>query len=648
MIQLTASIILLLLLLLALTLVDPYQDSIVSPTCGSGVYSHGSTFERNLNLVMNSLVLNVGETGYNVSKFGENGDKVYGIAQCRGDLDASACGGCVEQASKALLQNCNTFLAYIYLGRCFLLYQTFDFHTKVIFLDGLFCNNTNNTNSSDARIFDWSTASLLTQLVVNTVNASNAGYSTLSGKGVYAMAQCWKELSMDNCRLCLNSAYQQLINCPQGSLANWVLYESCIIRYDRYKFYGDPVLHNSGSSVQSRKGMDRHVPVIVGSTIATASIVMFLGVIVWKARAIRHWYNKIFFPPNSGLSNSSLGYSTAISKSKLNYKFQTLQIATKNFNEANKLGQGSSGSVYKGELTEGREIAVKRLFSNKEQAVKEFFNEVDLVSRVQHKNLVQLFGCSVDGPDRLLVYEYVPNKSLDYFLFGDENMRKVLNWQRRFDIILGVAAGMTYLHEQSEIRIIHRDIKASNILLDRHFKPKIGDFGLARYFAEDHSHLSTGIAGTLGYVAPDYVVHGQLTEKVDVYSFGVLVLEIISGRKNRSQFYTSQSLLALVWNHYLSHTLSNIIDDNIEKDYNDEVKQVAGIALLCTQASATLRPLMSKVITLLTSNEPCLPPPKQPPFIDANHPQSYSSSPSQPNIVDNNHDTSGYLISKLI
>jgi len=197
-------------------------------------------------MVMNSLVRNVGETGDNVSKFGENGDKFYGIAQCMGDLDTSAFGGCVEQATKALLQNCHTFLAYIYLGRCFLLYQTFDLHTKVIFLDVLVCNNTNNTNIIDERIFDWSIASLLTQLVVNTANSSNADYITLSGKAVYAMARCWKGLLMDNCRLRLNAAYQQLIKCPQGSLENWVLYESCIICYDKYKFYGDPVLHNSG------------------------------------------------------------------------------------------------------------------------------------------------------------------------------------------------------------------------------------------------------------------------------------------------------------------------------------------------------------------------------------------------------------------
>lgn len=254
---LTILSLLLLLLLLALTLADPHNDSMVAPTCGSGEYSHGSTFERNLNVVMNSLVQNVGETGYNTSTFGKNEDKIYGIAQCRGDLNSSACGECVEQARMSLFQNCHSFSANIYSGGCFLLYQTYDFHSKVIFLHGLVCNNTksNNTNSKDARSLDWSIASLLTQLVVNTFNASNLGYSTLSSNGVYALAQCWKELSMDNCRICLNTAYQELIDCPQGSLANWIIYKNCIIRYDRYKFYGDYVLHNSGAFVQSKKGI---------------------------------------------------------------------------------------------------------------------------------------------------------------------------------------------------------------------------------------------------------------------------------------------------------------------------------------------------------------------------------------------------------
>lgn len=199
-------------------------------------------------------------------------------------------------------------------------------------------------------------------------------------------------------------------------------------------------------------------------------------------------------------------------------------------------------------------------------------------------------------------------------------MGNVLDWQRRFEIILGIASGLAYLHQESDIRIIHRDIKASNILLDQQFKPKIADFGLVRYFAEDQTHLSTTIIGTRGYIAPEYLVHGHLTEKIDVYAFGVLVLEIISGKKNLNPMHTQNmpSLLTLVWNHYLLGTISNIIDLNLKESSHKEVLRVVHVALLCTQASALLRPSMSKVIMFLTSKDLNLPETTQPPYVDSN------------------------------
>eukprot|EP00253_Pinus_taeda_P021337 PITA_21337 len=326
--------------------------------------------------------------------------------------------------------------------------------------------------------------------------------------------------------------------------------------------------------------------------------------------------------------------SIAISKSKLNYKFETLQTATKNFDPINKIGQGGFGSVYKG-LLDGRQIAVKRLFSNREESVNEFFNEVNLISCVQHKNLVKLLGCSVDGPEKLLVYEYLPNKSLDRFLF-DETLENALDWKSRFEIILGTASGLAYLHQESDIRIIHRDIKASNILLDHLFKPKIADFGLIKYFSEDQSHLSTRIIGTRGYMAPEYLVHGHLTEKVDVYAFGVLVLEIISGRRNKTPMHRNDipSLLTMVWNYHLSGTIASIIDPNIKEKCQGEILQIVHIALLCTQTSAVLRPSMSEVVTFLISKDQNLPEPTQPPYIDVTHLPNPNTSVSPISLID--------------
>eukprot|EP01018_Ginkgo_biloba_P023652 Gb_13945 [translate_table: standard] len=267
----------------------------------------------------------------------------------------------------------------------------------------------------------------------------------------------------------------------------------------------------------------------------------------------------------------------------------------------------------KGTLPEGREIPVKRLFYNTGQDVREFLNKVNLISGIQHKNLVKLLGCSVKGPERLLVYEYLANKSLDRFLF-DATKNRLLDWGSRFDIILGIAMGLAYLHEGSEIRIIHRDIKPSNVLLDQNLKPKIADFGLARYFAADRSHLSMELQEHC-YMAPKYVVRGQLTEKADIFSFGVLVLKILSEKRN-SNFVpaeATQSLLAVIWNHYQAEKVADIIDPNCNME---EALCVVQVALLCTQASATLCPSMSKVVQMLKNKEQKLPVPRQSPFVE--------------------------------
>ncbi|PQQ20810.1 putative receptor-like protein kinase [Prunus yedoensis var. nudiflora] len=215
------------------------------------------------------------------------------------------------------------------------------------------------------------------------------------------------------------------------------------------------------------------------------------------------------------------------------FPFETLVAATKNFNSTNELGRGGFGPVYKGKLEDGREIAVKKLSQSSNQGKKEFMNEAKLLARVQHRNVVNLLGYCAHGVEKLLVYEYVANESLDKLLFKS-NRREELDWKRRYDIICGIARGLLYLHEDSHNCIIHRDIKASNILLDDKWVPKIADFGMARLFPEDETHVNTRVAGTNGYMAPEYVMHGHLSVKADVFSFGVMVLELISGHRNSS------------------------------------------------------------------------------------------------------------------
>nr|XP_011460343.1 PREDICTED: G-type lectin S-receptor-like serine/threonine-protein kinase SD1-29 [Fragaria vesca subsp. vesca] len=286
------------------------------------------------------------------------------------------------------------------------------------------------------------------------------------------------------------------------------------------------------------------------------------------------------------------------------YDFESILIATDNFSITNKLGQGGFGPVYKGMLPEGKEIAVKRLSSSSGQGVEEFKNEMLLIINLQHKNLVRMMGCCVKEDEKLLIYEFMPNKSLDSFLF-DPTKREVLDWATRFNIIQGVARGLLYLHHDSYVKVIHRDLKVSNILLDEKMNPKISDFGLARIVEETTDLDNTvKVVGTRGYMSPEYAMGGIFSEKSDVYSFGVLVLEIISGIKNTSFYLYDQHLgfLAYAWKLWSEGRGLEFVSDVLGNSYSSyEVLKCMQIGLLCVQDSATDRPTMADVAFMLSS-----------------------------------------------
>ncbi|KAL6184350.1 hypothetical protein ACLB2K_045752 [Fragaria x ananassa] len=277
------------------------------------------------------------------------------------------------------------------------------------------------------------------------------------------------------------------------------------------------------------------------------------------------------------------------------YDFDSILIATNSFSITNKLGQGGFGPVYKGILPEGKEIAVKRLSSSSGQGVEEFKNEMLLISNLQHKNLVRIMGCCIEEDEKLLVYEFMPNKSLDAFLF-DPSKRAVLDWATRFNIIQGVAKGLLYLHHDSYVKVIHRDLKVSNILLDEKMNPKISDFGLARIVEETQSLENTlKVVGTRGYMSPEYAMGGVFSEKSDVYSFGVLVLEIISGMKNTSFYLSDQQLgfLAYAWNLWNEGRAMELVDEVLGDSYSkSEVMTCVHVGLVCVQDNAADRPTM--------------------------------------------------------
>ncbi|GMY33353.1 probable LRR receptor-like serine/threonine-protein kinase At1g56140 isoform X1 [Fagus crenata] len=284
------------------------------------------------------------------------------------------------------------------------------------------------------------------------------------------------------------------------------------------------------------------------------------------------------------------------------FSYAELKTATADFNPDNKLGEGGFGPVYKGTLNDGRVIAVKQLSVTSHQGKNQFIAEIAIISAVQHRNLVKLYGCCIEGDKRLLVYEYLENKSLDQALFGQRTLN--LDWSTRFDICLGVARGLAYLHEESRLRIVHRDVKASNILLDSDLIPKISDFGLAKLYDDKKTHISTRVAGTIGYLAPEYAMRGHLTEKADVFAFGVVALEIVSGRPNSDSSLEEDKIYLLEWAWHL-HENNRKVDlvDSTLSEFNDkEVERLIGVSLLCTQASPTLRPSMSRVVAMLSGD----------------------------------------------
>ncbi|XP_042517414.1 putative serine/threonine-protein kinase isoform X2 [Macadamia integrifolia] len=284
------------------------------------------------------------------------------------------------------------------------------------------------------------------------------------------------------------------------------------------------------------------------------------------------------------------------------FSYKSMKSATENFHPSNRVGAGGFGVVYRGVLMDGTEVAVKSLSAESKQGTREFLTEIGIISNVRHPNLVQLIGCCIERSYRMLVYEYLENNSLASALLGANNKQIYLDWPKRAAICMGTVHGLLFLHEEAEPHIVHRDIKASNILLDKDLHPKIGDFGLAKLFPDNVTHLSTQVAGTMGYLAPEYALFGQLTKKADIYSLGVLLLEIVSGRSNTKAAFGENLTHLVEWTWKLKEEdkLLSIVDPDLIEFPDEEVVRFIRVALFCTQAAPHQRPSMTQVVEMLS------------------------------------------------
>lgn len=485
---------------------------------------------------------------------------------------------------------------------------------------------------------------------ISSTNRKNFGFYNFTVGGcpdeVNAIGICRGEVNQDVCKKCIYDTVSMIReNCPNNTEAvGWSAY--CMLHYsNRNIFRTDEIwldgwrrdlsrnaAGNAVAFLEAANGVPQPSPPatspplaegkskknsiavpVVGSILGVVSIALCICITIRLKNAL-----KKDGPLDEKLKAESLKHD-----------FATVQAATNNFSDENKLGQGGFGPVYKGQLPSGQDVAVKRLSSSSGQGDSEFENEVLLVAKLQHRNLVRLIGFCLKGKERLLIYEFVPNASLDQFIF-DPIKSAQLNWERRYRIIGGIARGLLYLHEDSQLRVIHRDLKPSNILLDAEMNPKIADFGMAKLSEVDGIHETTGkVVGTFGYMAPEYAKYGQFSIKTDVYSFGVLVLEIVSGQKNNSRRHGDEyplNLLTLASENWREGTLQSIVDPNLREASTAEILRCIHISLLCVQENELLRPTMGSIVLMLTSESATLPTPSETAFSIGTSSQSYVSS----------------------
>ncbi|XP_034697796.1 cysteine-rich receptor-like protein kinase 10 [Vitis riparia] len=572
-------------------------------------------------------------------------NQIYSLYLCRGDVNATTCQSCVKTAGQEIQEQCQyNKTAIIWYDECMLRYSNEDFIGTMNTSPGFLMYNVNNRTDSGER--DVGALSLMDQLRGETPYSelmfqTDERPSTDNASLIlYGLAQCTRDINTTSCYNCLFDLSSMIQECCQEKVGWRALGPNCNIRYERYRFYADPASpapaqlpppppptaeppppdNPGGEGNNTIK-----IAIITVSAITGAAVVLgFFLYFSFFSRKSRRGEQKseeillnVLDRPTGTHFMEGHMHDQDNTVETYYFNLTTILAATNNFSDYNKLGEGGFGPVYKGKLLDGREIAVKRLSTKSGQGLEEFKNEVMLIVKLQHKNLVRLLGCCMEGDEKLLVYEYMANTSLDAFLF-DPTKCKELDWDKRAAIVRGIARGILYLHEDSRLKIIHRDLKASNVLLDEEMNAKISDFGTARIFGSKQLDANTNrVVGTFGYMAPEYAMEGLFSVKSDTYSFGVLLLEILSGKKNSGLYSTdhSQNLLSHAWQLWNEDKGLEFIDRNlVDKCPVSEAVRWIHIALLCVQEDPNDRPPMSSVALMLGSKWVNLPQPSAPPF----------------------------------
>ncbi|CAM0870579.1 unnamed protein product [Alopecurus aequalis] len=559
-------------------------------------------------------------------------EQVWALALCRGDSTASFCSSCLDQAFQDL-SSCGYKDATIYYDSCLVTYSNIHFRAsddnKYSAIHPI--RNTRNATAEPARFQQVVSALVNATASSAAFNSSTRLYA--SGQAdfdmelpeVYSWAQCTPDLSPDRCWICLVRTMRLLPALFTDAIGARVLGTRCSIRYETQPFFNGSVTVRLSATSASGPAL-AVVPKVVTSVAAAGEgrkyrVPIMVPIILLPFIAVASLVASFFF--SRRLTEEKKPYpiysadaEDVESVDSMMIDISTLRDATADFAGSNKLGEGGFGSVYKGTLPDGEEIAVKRMSKSSTQGVEELKNELALVAKLCHKNLVRLIGVCLEQQERLLVYEFVPNQSLDLILFAeDDAKREQLDWAKRYKIIEGIARGLQYLHEDSQLKVVHRDLKASNILLDINSSPKISDFGLAKIFGRDQTQgVTSRVVGTHGYMAPEYMMRGYYSVKSDVFSFGVMVLEIVTGRKNNNENSgRTEDLLTTVWEYSTTGTVLEVVDPCMNNIFSEkEVLKCVHIGLLCVQGNPADRPTMSAVVIMFGSETFTLHAPSKP------------------------------------
>ncbi|PIA58491.1 hypothetical protein AQUCO_00500436v1 [Aquilegia coerulea] len=578
-------------------------QTFIYPICSGVNYTTNSTYQTNLKLLLSSLANNnsPNNTRFFNNTVGRSSDRIYGLLQCRGDMDSEDCKKCARTATNESTTRCpSKTKAIIYYDECWLQYSNESLISRLQFDPTLYLYNENNV--TDPNLFTPKLNDLLGSINDQAVSISPNRFATgednyTSSQKIYGLVQCTEDISRSDCDRCLRRSISEFPGCCDKRQGARVIKPSCNIRYELYDFYqsqtaAPPPQITSPPNTNTTRGNGRksskNVVLIVVPTVIAALVLLSIVAIFFCLRRNKKKFEII---------ENADEISTVES---LQFNFATVEAATDNFSDDNKLGEGGFGAVYKGKLSEEREIAVKRLSRNSGQ---------------------------------------------------DPIKRTYLDWERRYKIIGGIARGLLYLHEDSRDRIIHRDLKASNILLDAEMNSKISDFGMARLFVLDQTQGTTSrIVGTYGYMSPEYAMHGHFSVKSDVFSFGVLVLEIITGQKNNSfDSERAEDLLCYAWRQWQEGNGLELLDPVLRERFSgSEVMRCLHIGLLCVQDDVAKRPTMASVVLMLNSYSVTLAVPSAPPFSSQTATKKFDmeledenvSDSSQPILKDHSASTS--------